>query len=1508
MDKHWQVVAVVAAGWAWGMLGTCCPADTAASLPAGVKAVWDLSQALADTTATRERVWINGLWQWQPADAKSDRVPDGGWGYFKVPGAWPGISDYMQKDFQSVHAHPRWQTQKLGGVTAAWYQREITIPAGWAGRRIAIHAEYLNSYAAVYLDGKPLGEIRFPAGEVELTAACRPGTTHVLSMLVVAMPLQGVRLSFNDSNAAREVQGSVARRGLCGDVSLVATPAAARLADTKVDTSVRNGQITVTAALQDLAPDVSYTLHARISEQGETVKEFASQPFQAADAREGRMAFTASWLPDKLWDTHTPENQYGLAVSLLNDSGKTLDTASPTPFGFREFWIDGRDFYLNGSRIFLSAVPLDNAQVGAALATYDGARESLERLQSFGINFVYTHNYSCQPGAHLSFAEILRAADDVGMLVALSQPHFSDYDWQAPDAERTNGYAEHAAFYVRVAQHHPSVVMYATSHNATGYSEDMNPDLIDGRYDQRSSWALNNVRRAVRAEAIVQRLDPSRIVYHHSSGNLSSMHTSNFYPNFVPIQELSDWFEHWATAGVKPFFACEYGAPFTWDWALYRGWFQGSREFGSATVPWDFSLAEWNAQFLGSAAYRISEQERRNIRWEAERFRSGRLWHRWDYPHQLGSTDFDERYPVLAKYTKDNWRAFRTWGVSAISPWEHNVLFKLRPGLDRNRRVELPTDWGHLQRPGFSPDYLEQRYERMDLAYQRTDWIATPAAEALVRNNRPLLAYLAGKPARFTSQDHNFLPGETVEKQIVAINNARVPVTCECVWSLALPQPISGTEQVRVETGQQARVPLRAALPGDLPPGAYELTMKARFRSVAGMGKEIDETQDDQFTIHVLVPDEDRITARFALFDPLGQTGKLLASLGVGYEAVEAAADLTDYELLIVGKSALTADGPAPDLGRVPDGLKVLVFEQTSQALEQRLGFRVQEYGLRNVWPSVAHHPALAGLDVPHLRDWRGEATLLPPRLAYEPSDRYNGSPTVRWCGLEVPRLWRCGNRGNVASVLIEKPARGDFLPLLDGGFSLQYSPLLEYREGRGLVLFCQLDVTGRTEDDPAADRVVRNLLDYVASWHPTPRRQALYVGDPVGRAWFEYAGLPLGSYGGGELNVDQVLVLAPGGGATLAQHAPEVARWLKAGGHLLALELDAEEANQCLPVAVKTESREHIAAWFDPQDARSLLAGVGPADVHNRAPRELPLVTGGARAVGNGVLAQAEQANIVFCQQAPYRVSRSQGRAPSLSVDSEDALDGKLRALLEAGTEPWSFTWSADQQNVRRTYRRASFVVTRLLANMGVSGDTPVLSRFATPARDRTGDSVVRNGDFRQVAEDSGMPEHWQFTSDMKEAVCVLEPAAPDSHSMCLRITWTQGAAGERSSVMLAQQEVPVQAGQWYRISLRARAEGLGRSSVNLALQNTANWQSLFEYQRFVPVDAWKDFSFLVQANATATSRTRFQIWHGQSGTLWLSDVRMEPCDPPSQGRWTHGPYADQPQEWDDPYRFFRW
>ena len=471
-------------------------ASKEAGLPDGVQAVWDMSKAYRQTTPTRERVCINGLWRWQPAEAKAQQTPEENWGYFKVPGSWPGVSDYMQKDSQTVYPHPSWKNQRLGDITAAWYERQIAIPADWAGRRIAVSIEYLNSYVAVYVDGAKAGEIRFPGGEADLTPMCHPGRTYRLSLLVVAMPLKGVMLSYTDSASAREVKGSVARRGLCGDVYLSSTPAAPRIADLKVDTSVRRQEITFDAAVEGLGADAQYALHTRILKDGRSIREFTGQAFHGSDLNEGRIASTEQWMPDDLWDIDTPQNTYDLEISLLDAGGKVLDAGWTVRFGFREFWIDGRDFYLNGTRIFLSALPFDNGAIGAALATYEAARESMERLKGLGINFVYTHNYGCQPGSHLSFAEILRAADDVGMLVSFSQPHFSHYDWKAPDADLSNGYARHAEFYVRAAQNHPSVVMYSMSHNATGYGEDMNPDMIDGIHDARNTWGLNNVKLA----------------------------------------------------------------------------------------------------------------------------------------------------------------------------------------------------------------------------------------------------------------------------------------------------------------------------------------------------------------------------------------------------------------------------------------------------------------------------------------------------------------------------------------------------------------------------------------------------------------------------------------------------------------------------------------------------------------------------------------------------------------------------------------------------------------------------------------------------------------------------------------------------------------------------------------------------------------------------------------------------------------------------------------------------
>jgi hypothetical protein len=559
----------------------------------------------------------------------------------------------------------------------------------------------------------------------------------------------------------------------------------------------------------------------------------------------------------------------------------------------------------------------------------------------------------------------------------------------------------------------------------------------------------------------------------------------------------------------------------------------------------------------------------------------------------------------------------------------------------------------------------------VDLAFEFSDWIPTVAAQALIRHNQPLLSYIGGKPGAFTSKDHNFTPGEKVEKQLIVINNCRETVRANCEWSFGLPKTVAGKKQITLPTGQQQRIALRFKLPAVLDPGKYELSATFKFDN--------GETQTDSVTIDVMPsPKVPKVDGKIALFDPKGQTGKLLDGMEIRYRQVEANADLSVYDILIVGKSALTVESQAPDITRVREGLKVIIFEQSSDVLEKRFGFRVATYGLRQVFKRVLDHPLLRGIEAEHLRDWRGEATILPARLEYEMRPRYG--PTVKWCDIPVTRLWRCGNRGNVASVLIEKPAKGDFLAVLDGGYSLQYSPLMEYREGKGMVLFCQIDVTGRTEDDPAGQTLARNMLTYISAWQPIPRREVVYVGEPAGRQHFESAGLSFASYDKRNLSADQVLIVGPGGGQKLSGDAAAIADWLKKGGNLLVIGLDEEEANAFLSIKVRMKKQEHIAAYFEPFGFNSLAAGIGPADVHSREPRKLPLVSAGATIIGDGVLAKVENLNVVFCQLAPWQFDRKQS------------------------------------QNIKRTFRRSSYLVSRLLANMGATGLTLIPEHFHKP------------------------------------------------------------------------------------------------------------------------------------------------------------------------------------------------
>jgi hypothetical protein len=231
----------------------------------------------------------------------------------------------------------------------------------------------------------------------------------------------------------------------------------------------------------------------------------------------------------------------------------------------------------------------------------------------------------------------------------------------------------------------------------------------------------------------------------------------------------------------------------------------------------------------------------------------------------------------------------------------------------------------------------------------------------------------------------------------------------------------------------------------------------------------------------------------------------------------------------------------------------------------------------------------------------------------------------------------------------------------------------MEYREGKGMILFCQMDVTARTDTDPAAQTLVAGLLRHTAAWKPPPPRDALYAGEQAGKEHLDAIGVHATPYEGQNLSPQHVLIVGPGAAKRLAPHRAAIAQFLNDGGRILAIALDQQDADAILPFKVSLKRAEYINAVFDPPPVSSPLAAIGPADVHNRRPMELPLLTDRPVVVG-------DVGNVVFDQLAP-----------------------------------WQFDYQRDY-GAKRTYRRASFVLTGLLCNLGVASQTPLLDRFQTP------------------------------------------------------------------------------------------------------------------------------------------------------------------------------------------------
>ena len=155
---------------------------------------------------------------------------------------------------------------------------------------------------------------------------------------------------------------------------------------------------------------------------------------------------------------------------------------------------------------------------------------------------------------------------------------------------------------------------------------------------------------------------------------------------------------------------------------------------------------------------------------------------------------------------------------------------------------------------------------------------------------------------------------------------------------------------------------------------------------------------------------------------------------------------------------------------------------------------------------------------------------------------------------------------------------------------------------------------------------------------------------------------------------------------------------------------------------------------------------------------------------------------------------------------------------------------------------------------------------------------NLVRNPSFEADADGDGVPDVWRCAGDAKLVTQALALDKGRDGKRCARLACTQFASGNAAAhAMLCQMGVAVRRGKVYRVRLWARGEDIGGGMVSIALSDTSVWQTCGLQDAFAPSPEWQQHEFVFRARRDCPTASRFQIWFGSTGTLWVDDVEFE-------------------------------
>lgn len=469
--------------------------------------------AAAQPGTAGARQSLDGLWQFRSAgearahdaplrpDANFEPAP------IRVPGYWNSLPPEIAGDWQAYQPYrypAHWQR-----IAAAWYRRNFRLDAPLrAADRVQLTFDAVAGRSTMWLNGTRLGTHHdsFLPISFDVTHCLERNGDNELTVLIEPPPqADGEWLQPCGSWVGWHL------RGIWQSVHLDALPQHA-IADIFVQPSVRRRELVVDLELAAASLPAEATVHLAIRDTRKLVKTGAPLGVRLGPET-AHVRFTWPWPDARLWSPDDP-HLYRAEVE-LRVCGQTRHRRS-VRFGFREFWIEGHRFFLNGAPIRLFGDSWH--YMGPQQQNPAYARAWFELARATGANVIRTHAMPYPP----CYFEL---ADELGMLLidesavygsagtlALTRPEF----WENA--------RDHVRRLVRRDRNHPSIIFWSACNETVWKGgEAIFPDLL-----------------SLGAEA--RRLDPTRLVSYDENdcalGGGSPVHAGHYG---TPIHWAQSW-------------------------------------------------------------------------------------------------------------------------------------------------------------------------------------------------------------------------------------------------------------------------------------------------------------------------------------------------------------------------------------------------------------------------------------------------------------------------------------------------------------------------------------------------------------------------------------------------------------------------------------------------------------------------------------------------------------------------------------------------------------------------------------------------------------------------------------------------------------------------------------------------------------------------------------------------------------------------------------------------------